>query len=271
MNSKIEKLVSVIKHTGLSLDNYTQAELAHLTGLSKKTISRQQEEIEAYYKECTDQPTTADIQHFKNRSLDHYIELASKTKHKQPYRVILGAIVGHTLKYEYGILSTVKKPLTLIKYGTAIVSLYSQITSRKDSKKGTPIHSRSKAVNELLKNNEWAFIDELFKKTKVFYIGNTTKLWKSTPTLTSVIHTSVTKLLDMIDTNTNVHLSRTLLVAYVSHLKRHSNNTNLFEVEASINKAVSIEVRVDDLRQLSTNSTLQVLQHSLGYANDTKC
>lgn len=270
MNSKIEKLVSVIKHTGLSLDNYTQAELAHLAGLSMRTIIRQYEEIEAYCKVCTDQPTTAEIQHFKNRSLDHYIELASKTKHKQPYRVILGAIVGHTLKYEYGILSAVRKPSTLIKYGTAIVSLYSQITSRKDRKKGTPIHSGSKAVNELLHHNKWAYIDKLFTKSTGYYSGNKAKVWNTTTTLTSVVDRSVSILLDIID-NTECHIKWETYSSICSPVNVTFPNTNLFEVEASINKAVSIEVRVGDLRQLSTNSTLQVLQHSLGYVNDTKC
>jgi len=159
------------------------------------------------------------------------------------------AFDSYLLKWEYKLLGHLQKSSKIIEVGKAVVELMCLVYSRKDTTKGTPIHSQSKAVKQLLRGNKIAFVDELFKRTDGYYAGNTSKKWMLTKLSETILEQTIDIFFDRFND----------LCPY--------NCTTYSSICNSV-KRTSLEVT--KVRELSLTSILNILSLAIGYEETTK-
>lgn len=247
MNKNIEKAIRVLKNRKL-LDNTNDTELARLSGVSPKTIQRSSEAIEQY-KQVAPKPTSQDELSIDKKIVENYINTAivNTKRSKYYYSNILGAIAGFVLRQETDLINHVQQPMKVINIGLAFMRLSSQIKSRKDTSKGTPIHSKSKNAEYLLKeSNKIAFVDKLFDRTNNYSTGAYSKSWKLTQQAEDIIKDVIDKVMDWIE---NVQVTGT-----------HIGGSMCEGISGTSSKYLTIAL--SDLKQFSLTSILHVLNHS---------
>jgi DNA-binding transcriptional MerR regulator len=206
LNQNLQKVLRVLKDRKL-LDSTNNEELAKLAGLSSRTIRRLQDEIDQYI-QTAPKPTSQDELSVDKKILDKYIETAivMNDNSKYDYTNILGAIAGFVLRQEHDLINFVRQPLKVINIGINFISLASQVKSRRDTKDGVPIHSKSKAATYLLGQNKSGFVDQLFTRSDNYKTGAYSKSWRLTKLGELVIEDVIEKTIDHIQ---NVQVSTT--------------------------------------------------------------
>ena len=216
MNPNLEKVIRVLKHRSL-LQSTNNKELARLSGLTTKTITRSKADIDTYAKTA---PTAsgADELSIDKKIVENYIDVAAnntKVKSKYFYSNILGAAAGYILRQETDLINNVNQPLKVINIGIAFMSLASQIKSKKNSGEGRPIHSKSKLVKYLLDStNKVAFVDKLFKRSDSYKTGAFSKVWCLTAKGDDIVVEAVNKTVDWLGSN-NVPVSPEHIKGYI--------------------------------------------------------
>lgn len=245
LNQNLQKVIRVLKDSGNTLNDITNKQLSDLSGVNTKYILRNKILIEEYFAIAT--PSSEDDYNFaSNRSIKIYIDIAFKIDTKYKFRAILGAIIGFLLKWKYKLLKHIHKPSKIIEIGINIMEIICLVYSRKDTTKGTPIHSQSKAVKQLFRGNKVAFIDELFKRTDGYYAGNNAKKWQ----LTKLSELLVLETIDIVFIDMNVCLDYCSTFATICRTKRETQH---------------IALDIDIVRTLSLSSILHILNLSIGY------
>lgn len=247
MKTHLQQVIRVLKHSGITLDDISNVELAELSDTNTKYIQRNKQSIVDYF-DTAPEPTENDIRYFENRSLQSYISNAMSQDSKFIYRGILGAIVGYLLKRELKLLGHIQKNTKVITTGQKVVELMCLIQSRKDTKKGTPIHSNSKSSRYLLNSNKIAFIDKLFNRTDGYFAGNSSKKWKLTYISEQILQKAIEIFFDnfavICPANTETYSSKCLQVKWTS-------------------------LPVDIIKRQSVTTILQVLSMGIGYDSFT--
>lgn len=258
INENLKKVIRVVKDSGYTCDNYNKTEVAEISKLSRKYLQRKKIEIQSYWNEAT-KPTQSDKRYFENRCLEYYIEIAEKMDDKYIYKNILGAIIGFQLRYKYKLLTHLHKNTKIIKTGKDIFDLICLIGSRKDTKKGTPIHSKSKTVINLLSNNKYSFIDELFTRTDGYYAGNVSKKWKLKPLTNELIKHTVDTYFNTLTPVTTHKLCPTNSYTYSSICVRDKGTRFVRYVMVPLNV----------VKGYCLTSILHILSLTLGYDSST--
>lgn len=257
MNANLEKVLKVLKHRG-SINSTSDAELAKLSGLSRKTINKYNAEI-ANFLASAPKPSRAEEASVDKKIVETYVELAiAKTKDDEKQIAnILGAVAGYVLRQETNLINDVQQQTKVIKVGTAFINVVAQIQARKDNK-GTPIHSKNKSANYLLNElNKVAFVDKLFIRSKGYQTGAYSKRWKLTSISEQVIESTIHHLLPIIRKQLT-DLSRvTLLPAHIPPLICVRKSVTYPKQVIDVEKRCLV-FSVDDLAKLSIPSLIQV-------------
>lgn len=241
LNLHLQQVIRVLKHSGNTLDDISNVELAEVSDANTKYIQRNRQSIIDYF-QTAPEPTADDLHYFENRSLQSYISIALHQDSKFIYRDVLGAIVGYLLKRKHKLLGHIHKNTKVITTGQKIVELICLIYSRKDTKKGTPIHSNNKAARYLLNSNKIAYIDELFKRSDTYFAGNSSKKWQLTKQNEQILQQTIEIFFSNITTicpaNTETYSSICLQVKWTSLpldiIKRQSITTIMHILSMSI-------------------------------------
>jgi DNA-binding transcriptional MerR regulator len=180
MNSNLKKVLRVLKKRGLFATT-SKAELARLSGLSRKTISQNSDKIKSYTLTAPE-PSESDNDFVNRKLLPSYIKEAIKQAQQDGeefvFAYIIGAITGFVLRHETDLINNIQQTRKIVKVGHAVSKLTTQIQSRKEDK-GTSIHSKSKHAQYLLTEmNRVGFMDELFTRSDNYKTGYYSKEWK---------------------------------------------------------------------------------------------
>ena len=249
MNESLQKVIRVLVHRRIFAST-THEELAQLSNLSRKTITRLKEEIETYASHPP-KPSKEDETYVDHRTISYYIDIAIEgtLKSKYLYSNILSAIAGYVLRYETNHINHIRRVDKVINTGICFINLASQILSRKQND-GTPIHSKSQYAKYLLDNNQLSFIDALFTRSNTYRTGNFTKKWKLTKASTTLLQTIIDKTLRWV-AQTNVPVIPPLLSSPIC-----------VGVSGTSTSPLYITVSLSDLSKLSFTSILTLLNHS---------
>lgn len=253
MNQNLQKVIKVLKYRGV-IESTNNQELARLSGLVPKTITRSKEEIKAYTLTAPE-PTDNELLSIDKKLIENYIEMATTNTNnsKYYYANILGAIAGYVLRQETDLINKVQQPLKVINIGIAFMNLASQITSKKNTKQGRPIHSRSKYVKYLLDvSNELAFIDKLFVRSSNYRSGMYSKNWRLSTVAEDIIKEVVDKTIQWIG-STNVPVSPAHIGGYICSGK--SGTSSPIPPQC-------FSVGIRHLSTLSLTSLLHILNYS---------
>ncbi|EIF50713.1 hypothetical protein [Sulfurovum sp. AR] len=250
INPDLQKIIRVLKNSGNTIEDISNSQLSDIAGLNRKYIQRNKLSIQAYY-DTAAKATKSDYTFFSNRNIDVYMNIAFNKKDKFIYRDTLGAVVGYLLKWEYNLLAHIQKNTKVIEIGKAVTELICLIESKKDTSKGTPIHSQSKSVKTLFKSNKLKFIDELFIRTNGYYAGYTSKKWKLTNLSTKVIEQAIDILLDRI------------------HLVHIQCPTNCATYSSICSPLHGTPIDLSIVKTLNLSSILHILNMSVGYNPST--
>ena len=265
INEDLKKVIRVLKSRNL-LDTTNNEELARLSGLTRKTISKYQDAIQIYAKTAP-KPTKAEILSVDKKIVENYIDTAIKNTNKSKYLYsnILGAIAGFVLRQETELINFVNKPHKVMNIGLAFINLAAQIKARKDEDgKGTPIHSKNRYAEYLLKSeNKAAFTDVLFQRSDNYKTGAYSKSWKLTKRGEDILQRSVELLIEKLEqgvtlTGTHIHPSICSTVS-VTPKDEASNSLPIFFI-----------LSVKQLTHLSLPSQLLILNHSHPCKDSTK-
>lgn len=242
------KVIRVLKDSDSSLSNVTNKQLSEISGVSTKYITRNKANIEEYYKIAQSSSDT-DYNFAANRSLKVYIDLSFKTDDKFMYRNLLGAIAGYLLKWKYKKLKHLNKSAKIIEIGINIIEIMGLINSRKDTSKGTPLHSQLKSVKQLFRGNKVSFVDELFKRTDGYYAGNSAKKWQLTKLGEQLLDDIIKNLFE------NIHLCPHFGSTY-SSICNTETRTQLVDLD------------LGTIQTLSLSSVLHIFNMSVGFNNN---
>jgi len=254
---KLARTIRVLQHQKL-LKATNDTELAKLSGLSRKTISKHKANISTYT-QSSPVATTQDIKLVNKRILQTYIDEALPTGE---IAAILGAIAGFVLRYEMNLLGNVNQRAKIVSIGNAFIRLCVMVLVRKDDK-GTPIHNKNKNADYLLTAlNKAAFVDKLFKRSPGYKSGAYSKRWSLLPLAMEVVKTSTQSLMTFIQ---EYQYSSTTEVTYLpDHIpplicsgESVTRNTAHPPLENC-----SFLVEYDDLQPLSLRSLLLILSQS---------
>jgi len=249
MKNTLQQVIRVLKYSGNTLDDISDVELAKISDTNTKYLQRNRQSINEYFN-TTVEPTADDIQYFERRSLQTFINISINQDGRFVYRNVLGAIAGYVLKREHKLLGHIHKITKIVKTGEKIVELMCLINSRKDTKKGTPIHSNNKSARYLLNDNKIAYIDKLFKRSNGYFAGNTSKKWRLTglseQILQQIIEIFFDNFNDICPANTETYSSICFQVKWTP-------------------------LSLDVLRKQSVTTIMHILSMSIGYNQSTKC
>ena len=204
MNANLERVLRVLKKRDL-IDSTPAVEIARLSGLSRKTISQSKNEIQEYLK-IAPLASEKDEAIVDRKIIDTYIDKAihSTKKSKHYYSNILGAIAGYVLRHETDLINHVQNIDKVINIGKAYINLVTQIQARKGNE-GTPIHSKSKDAEYLLKeNNKVGFVDDLFKRADNYSTGMFSKSWSLKDKAEEINRIISEKMIELIKKNNNL-------------------------------------------------------------------
>ena len=266
MNTNLEKVIRVLNHRSL-LEATNNKELARLSGLTTKTITRSKADIDTYAKTAPI-PSVADELSIDKKIVENYIDVAAnntKIKSKYFYSNILGAAAGYILRQETNLINNVNQPLKVINIGIAFMRLASQIKSKKNSGEGRPIHSKSKLLKYLLEaTNNVTFVDKLFKRSDSYKTGKYSKVWSLTAKGEEVVEEAVNKTVSWLGSN-NVPVFPEHIRGYICGGKSGTS---------PLQPPICFTISLQSLPNMSLISMLHILNHSEpsstpGYINVT--
>lgn len=269
MNPNLEKVLRVLKNRGL-IGSTNNEELARLSGLSRKTISKNREQIQIYLSSAPD-PTGADCEYVDKRLLQTYVDEAYKQAMEESdkfvFSRILGAVTGFVLRQETDLINNIQQVRKVVKVGTAVVKLIAQIQTRKDNT-GTPIHSRSKHAQYLLSEmNRVGFMDKLFKRTDAYSTGNEqsaafAKSWSLKPKAEEVSTRVVELILPILKQEAlerRVTVNPTHIYPYIClGVSVTSEDSSRLPPELTF-----FDIQIDQLAQLSVPSIIQLINKAV--------
>lgn len=270
MNEQLQSVLRVLKSRDIFVST-SQAELGRLSGLSRKTIIKNFEDIQAYV-EVAPEPSGTDIKSFDKKMISTYIDEGIKQVRAEggefAFSGILGAITGYVLRHETDLINDVNQVRKVVKVGTAVIMLIVQIQARKDNA-GTPIHSKNKYAQYLLTQlNKVSFIDLLFNRTNAYSTGNDrlaayAKKWSLTPLTEEITAKMVSKVIPIIKEaaiGEGVTVNTTHIEAPICS---EESVTQEYNPELS-----SVDIEVDHLVNLSVPSIIQLVNLA---APSSKC
>jgi DNA-binding transcriptional MerR regulator len=264
MNEKLKSVLRVLKDRSL-VTSTNNTELARLSGLSRQTINRNSEEIEAYLLTATE-PSDFDNQAFDRKIIQTYLDEGLSQAHqngeKYAFASILGAVTGFVLRQETDLINNVQQTRKVVKVGTAVIKLIIQIQARKDNT-GTPIHSKSKHAQYLLSEmNQVGFMDHLFRRKSSYQTGAYAKEWRLTNKAEEVINRVIELSLPIIKEEVQAR-KVTVIPAHVqssmcSGISVTSGKTSLLPPELT-----TFDIEIDQLQQLSVPSIIQLINKAM--------
>ena len=162
--------------------------LAEMAGVSRMYLNRNKQAIDAYFRTATP-ATVHDMERFKFKEFEYLLSKVKYSDDGSMFKEQIGAIVGFLMKAQYNLLGHVddKQTEKIISIGQHVFNLVRKIKSYK--KEGwTKVYRKwDYDSQELLRQNEVAFVDKLFQRKDEWSGGNQIKLWKVTPLTDSIV------------------------------------------------------------------------------------
>lgn len=260
LNKQGKATMRYIKSINQTLANSNNELLALMSGLSREYFSRNKMELEQYYI-IAPESTMEEIEHFNKKNLDFY--LSSDSEDRLIFIQELGAIVGYLMKYKYNLLHHIQKPSRIAKAGVDVINLMRSIKSKKESKDGVRIHSKTNvSARRLFNHNKVSFIDSIFKRSGSYYNGKESKKWKLTQLGEQILEETVeiflANLENIIQKKPNF-LNDNLSISHIN-----------CDTYSSICDSLTVTLPLTYLNNLSLSSLLHILSLCIGFNHDSR-
>ena len=207
----LKSMVRCFKAIGLRL---IQADLAILSGLSKRTLATRSKDgsLDTYW-DTASPPTRTELRYFIQKSIEVGLkEKATELKEAkltpEALESIYGVILGTLLKAETDVLKDISSLRSIWEAGTHLTRIQKML-SRIKRDDGVPIHSENQSAKYLRSVID---LDVLFDRTDDYSAGTTSKRWKAKDLFTKCIKSSNVRLLG----SDVLHLFGHLFPSYMS-------------------------------------------------------
>lgn len=257
MNKKLEKTVRYLKH--LHLSSRPAEELAFLSSVSTKTVTRSKLDITSYLLSAPAVSST-ERSELDDKAVRYFLKM-DQGRTIESFKSLLGALCGYLLVYRSGLLPDIKTRDQAIQAGEYFLDVALRILAYKDQSKGVPIHSKNQSLVYLKRlNKTTGAFDKLFITGPAYRPGAFSKSYS----LTKESRVLLRKLGVLLKNN---------LIQYVSlldkHMERLGGITRVYPLPTPsiclsssrtfTNPPSHIELTVNEVLKLSLVSMIQVL------------
>lgn len=258
MNKELEKAIRYLNY--LRLNNRPNVELAFLSDLDVKTVTRNKANIKQYFINPPG-PSEQECLELAERAVNYFLD-AEGGQNIESFKELFGALCSYLLVYRFGILSDVKTKSQAVKAGQSFINIALQILAYKDASEGVRIHSSNRSLTYLkkTKNKGTAIFDQLFQTDGSYEAGVRSKRYKLTNLSDDIINELGT-------------LLRNNLIKYVPLVSKHMKGMGIISKIIPVydplvclpsNRTFSnppqyIHLSVNDVLKLSLVSMIQVL------------